>query len=70
MQFVFKAGAFEIEAWSGGHPMWVKIRHNGVEQTTGCGFHHNELKDLAYVVERMRASMRAALPESYRHEMD
>lgn len=70
MQLLFNAGEFEIEAWTESHPMWWKVRHNGVECGYGCGFHHNELKDLAYVIERMQAAMRAALPDNYKHEMD
>ena len=69
-QLLFRAGNFEIETWTDGHPMWWKIRHEGKELTHLHSIHHKELKDLAYVLERMQTAMRAALPTNYKHEMD
>jgi hypothetical protein len=68
MKLEFKAGRFEIEAWTNGHPMWSKITYEGKEVLHGL--HHNELRDLAYVIERMTAAIRRELPEPYKAEVD
>lgn len=67
MPIAFNAGEFSAETWPQGHPMWVTIKYGDKELR---GIHHSGLKDLAYVIERMRASMRAALPDGSKHEMD
>lgn len=68
MQLKFSAGNFEIETWTNGHPNWMEIRYAG--RNALPRFHHNELKDLAYVIERMRNAGRAAMSDNFKHEYD
>lgn len=68
-QLKFKAGNFEISTWTDGHPMWMELKHEGYSEGS-FRFHHNELKDLAHVIDRMLKQGRQAMPENYRHEFD
>jgi hypothetical protein len=61
----FKVGEFEIEIWETGYPAWTRIRHGGAEIG---GFHHKELRDLAYGIERARREINAAMPEGRKDE--
>lgn len=67
MQLKFKAGEFELDTWTEGHPMWMELKHEG---KTLARFHHSELKDLAHVIGRMQLQARANMPDNYRHEFD
>lgn len=67
MPIGFKAGEFSVEAWTEGYPIWVTIKHGARDMG---GIHHSELRDLAYVIERMIASVGAKLPDGHRHEVD
>jgi len=68
MKLEFSAGDFKAEAWTEGHPMWLTIKHRG--KVVASGIHHNEVRDLAYVLERMINAMRANLGENNKHEVD
>lgn len=61
----FTVGEFEIEVWETGYPAWTRIRHGG--QEIG-GFHHKELRDLAYGIERAQREINAALPDKLKGE--
>jgi hypothetical protein len=67
VQIKFKAGEFEVETWTESRPMWTEIRYG---QQKMHGIHHSELRDLCYVLERLRAQIRGALPDKDKHQMD
>jgi hypothetical protein len=68
MKLNFSAGPFDIETWTEGYPMWMKLSYKG--QEIESTFHHSELKDLAHVIERMRVQARANMNDRYKHELD
>lgn len=63
----FKAGNIELSTWTNGYPMWMTFSCYGEEVMR---LHHNELKDLAFVIERMLTQAKAIMPDSYKHEFD
>lgn len=60
------AGKWKIEV-SEPHPAWCRILYEGQEIH---GIHHQDLRDLEYVVKRAILEARDALPPPYKHEMD
>jgi hypothetical protein len=62
-----RANKFEVETWTDGFPMWVTIRHDGVDIVRGV--HHSEIKDLEFCLDRMKAALRAALGKDA-HQLD
>lgn len=65
-QLKFKAGDFEISTWTNGFPMWMEIKYR--DETISV--HHRDLKDLAFIIDRMRVQARAQMSENYKHEFD
>lgn len=57
-QIITKAGAFELECWTDGHPLWVKLKINGARIENGStveGVHLtvDDLHDLIHAAKRM-----------------
>lgn len=71
MQIKFEAGDFSLSTWTEGHPMWMELKYNrggGITET--FRFHHSQLKNLGFIVDRMLSQARAQMPEPYKHEFD
>ena len=51
-RIVTTAGAFELECWTDGHPLWVKIKING-EEVERTHITVDALHDLIHAAKRM-----------------
>jgi hypothetical protein len=63
----FQIGAFYVDVWEGGHPVWITLRERDNE---GIKLSHKDLYDLEYAVAKAIKAARDALPPSHKHEMD
>ena len=59
------AGKFDVTI-SDPHPCWVTLSYDGKEVAR---FHHNEIMDIAFVIERARRTAIQKLPDNYKHEV-
>jgi hypothetical protein len=60
------AGRVKIEVWKGGYPVWCRLNVDGKEIAS---FHHNELSDLRYAVEKAMQEAVAQLRPDKAHEV-
>jgi len=67
MRLFASAGRFSAETFTDGYPRWTSITHDGKEIAR---VHHSELRDINYVVDRIRIAIRASLPDRDKHEVD
>lgn len=58
-------GKFDVDVWSGGHPVWCHLAYGGVVMRID----HRDLRDLEYAVRRMLRKAEDSLPENYKHEV-
>lgn len=65
MKLEYKAGNFLVNTYTDGYPMWIEVQY----EDKRIRFHHKELKDLQYCIERMINNVKAKLPDGNKHEV-
>lgn len=66
----FKCGDFEVYV-ADPYPQWVSVRRSidAAGNTKEIRFHHNELDDLIYLLEKAARYARSRLNEDEKHEI-